>query len=76
MRGAYGARGLGVPVHAGWACWLVSWAKLVHCAPGSVLTQFLDPVRLSTILESLKEHCSLQKFFFSKFFLINLNKMK
>ena len=26
--------------HAGW----VSWAKLVHCAPGSVLTQFLNPV--------------------------------
>ena len=25
---------------AGW----VSWAKLVHCAPGSVLTQVLDPV--------------------------------
>ena len=30
---------------AGRAGW-VSWAKLVHCAPGSVLTQFLDPVRL------------------------------
>ena len=27
------ARGLGVPVRAG-------WAKLVHCAPGSVLTLF------------------------------------
>ena len=39
--GARGACGLGVPVRAGWACWLVSWAKLVHCAPGSVLTQFL-----------------------------------
>ena len=38
---ARGARGLGMPVHAGWACWLVSRAKLVHCAPGSVLTQFL-----------------------------------
>ena len=25
---------------AGW----VNWAKLVHCAPGSVLTRFLDPV--------------------------------
>ena len=25
---------------AGW----VSWAKLVYCAPGSVLTLFLDPV--------------------------------
>ena len=25
---------------AGW----VSWVKLVHCAPGSVLTQFLEPV--------------------------------
>ena len=24
---------------AGW----VNWAKLVHCAPGSVLTRFLDP---------------------------------
>ena len=44
-------RGLG----AGW----VSWAKLVHCAPGSVLTQFLDPVRLSTVPESPNEHCSL-----------------
>ena len=38
------ARGVGVPVRAGRACWLVNWAKLVHCAPGSVLTQFLDPV--------------------------------
>ena len=24
---ARGARGLGVPVRAGWACWLVSWAS-------------------------------------------------
>ena len=24
---AHGARGLGVPVRAGWACWLVSWAS-------------------------------------------------
>ena len=39
-----GARGLGLPVRAGWACWLVSWAKLVHCAPGSVLTQFLTRI--------------------------------
>ena len=31
---------------AGW----VNWAKLVHCAPGSVLTRFLDPV--------LTQHCS------------------
>ena len=30
--GGRGGRGLGVPVRAGWACWLVSWAKLVHCA--------------------------------------------
>ena len=52
---------------AGWAClcaqhgragW-VSLAKLVHCAPGSVLTQFLDPVRLGIFPESLNEHCSL-----------------
>ena len=41
--GARRARGLGVPVRAGWACWLVSWAKLVHSAPGSVLTQFFGP---------------------------------
>ena len=61
---ASGACCLGMPVRAGWACWLVSWAKLVHCAPGSVLTQFLDQVRLSTIPESLNEHCSLQIFFF------------
>ena len=46
-----GARGLGLPVRAGWACWLVSWAKLVHCAPGSVLTRYFP--------ESLNEHCSL-----------------
>ena len=37
-RGVRTASGLGAPVRAGWACWLVSWAKLVHCAPGSVLT--------------------------------------
>ena len=30
-------RGLGTSL----VCWLVSWAKLVHCAPGLVLTQFL-----------------------------------
>ena len=35
--------GLGMPVRAGWACWLVSWAKLVHSAPGSVLTRFFWP---------------------------------
>ena len=40
---------------AGW----VSWAKLVHCAPGSVLTQFLDPDRVGIFPESLNEHCSL-----------------
>ena len=57
---AWAHRARGVPVRAGWACWLVSWAKLVHCAHGSVLTQFLDPIRLSTIPESLNEHCSLQ----------------
>ena len=60
--GQAGARGA-----TGWAClcaqhgragW-VSWAKLVHCAPGSVLTQFLDPVRLGIFPESLNEHCSL-----------------
>ena len=54
-------RGLGVAwALDGCAGW-VNWAKLVHCAPGSVLTQFLDPVRLSTVPESLNEHCSLQK---------------
>ena len=40
---------------AGW----VSWAKLVHCAPGSVLTQFLDPDRVGIFPESQNEHCSL-----------------
>ena len=32
---ACGARGLGMPVRAGWACWLVSWASFwctVHLA--------------------------------------------
>ena len=37
----HGALGVGRAGSAAWACWLVSWAKLVHCAPGSVLTQFL-----------------------------------
>ena len=27
----------------GVTCWLVSWAKLVHSTPGSVLTQFSVP---------------------------------
>ena len=49
------ARGVGVPVRAGWACWLVSWAKLVHSAPGSVLTQFfLDPIRLGIFFRVTK----------------------
>ena len=42
--------GLGVALAldgcAGW----VNWAKLVHCAPGSVPTRFLDPVRLGIFL--------------------------
>ena len=63
---ARGARGLGVPVRAGWACRLVSWAKLVHSAPGSVLTQFLDPVRLGIFPKSPNEHCSCGIKFFRK----------
>ena len=66
-RGAWRGRG----GHAAWAClcaqagragW-VSWAKLVHSAPGLVLTQFLEPVLLSTVPESLNEYCSLQNNF-------------
>ena len=43
-RSARGTAGLGVAwALEGCAGW-VNWAKLVHCAPGSVLTRFLDPV--------------------------------
>ena len=44
-RGALRARRRGARSMAGWAVWArpvhAGWAKLVHCAPGSVLTQFL-----------------------------------
>ena len=62
-----GARGVGVPVRVGWACWLVSYAKLVHCSPGLVLTQFFD--RFDSVLflshEMNTVHCKINlKFFF------------
>ena len=42
--------GLGVAWALGGCADWVNWAKLVHCAPGSVLTRFLDPVRLGIFL--------------------------
>ena len=77
--GARGERGLGVPVRPGWACWLVSWSKLVHCAPGSVLTQFLNPVRLGIFPESLNDtvHCKVNFRKKIKIFLkLNKNQIK
>ena len=44
------ARGLGMAWALGGCAGWVNWAKLVHCAPGSVLTWFLDPVRLGIFL--------------------------
>ena len=45
-RGDMAMHGLGVAWALGGCAGWVNWAKLVHCAPGSVLTRFLDPVRL------------------------------
>ena len=42
--------GLGMAWALGGCAGWVNWAKLVHCAPGSVLTRFLNPVRLSIFL--------------------------
>ena len=41
---------------------------LVHCAPGSVLARFLDPVRLGIFLSHQMNtvHCKINFFFFEK----------
>ena len=63
------ARGLGVPMRTGWACWLGQLGQfgcLVH------LTHFGSIFGLSTVPESLNEHWSSQKKNFKK----KLNKIK
>ena len=65
--GARGTAGLGVAWAldgcAGWA----SWASLVHCALGSAMARFLDPVRLGIFLSHQMNtvHCKI-KFFRKK----------
>ena len=66
--GAHGAR----PAWAWPGRWMGAQAGpaglvLVHCAPGSVLARFFDPVRLGIFLSHQMNtvHCKI-KFFFSK----------
>ena len=49
---------------------------LVHCAPGSVLARFLDPVRLGIFLSHQMNtvHCKIN--FRKKKYLLNSNKIK
>ena len=57
------ARGLGVPVRA----WCTGWASLGLMQPVWVLTWVFDSVVfLSHRLDSVHEHCSLQKIFRKK----------
>ena len=50
---------------AAWACLCAQAGPvLVHCAPGSVLARFLDPVRLGIFLSHLMNtvHCQVNFF--------------
>ena len=70
---ARGARGLGVPGRA----WCTCWASLWLMQPVWVLTWVFDSVVfLSHRLDSVHEHCSLQKIFPKKKYILNSNKIK
>ena len=58
---ARGARGLGVPVRAGWACWLVSWASFGAQCTWLSFDSVFGPVRLGIFLSHIMNtvHCKI-----------------
>ena len=50
---ASGARGLGVPVRAGWACWLVNWASFGAQCTWLSFDSVFGPVRLGIFLSHI-----------------------
>ena len=58
---ACGARGLGVPVCAGWACWLVSWASFGAQCTWLSFDSVFGPIRLGIFLSHLMNtvHCKI-----------------
>ena len=58
---AGGARGLSVPVRAGWACWLVSWASFGAQCTWLSFDSVFGPVRLGIFLSHLMNtvHCKI-----------------
>ena len=70
---AWSGRGLG----ARWVCWLGQLGQVSALSTWLSSDSVFGPVRLSTILESLNEHCSSKKKLRKKIkFKLNLNKMK
>ena len=57
---------LGVHVRSGWACWLGQLGQVGALYTWLSSDSVFDPVLLSTIRESLNEHCSSISFFFEK----------
>ena len=53
------ARGVGVPVRVGWACWLVSWASFGAQCTWLSFDSVFDRFDSVFFPESLNEHCSL-----------------
>ena len=72
-RGAW-ARGVGVPVRAGWACWLVSWASFGALCTWLSFDSVFGPVRLGIFLSHIMNtiHCKIN--FQKKKYLLNLIK--
>ena len=73
---ARGARSLGVPVRAGWACWLVSLASFGAQYTWLSFDSVFGPVRLGIFLSHLMNtvHCKIN--FRKKKYLLNLIKIK
>ena len=71
-----GARGVGVPVRAGWACWLVSWASFGAQCTWLSFDSVFGPVQLGIFLSHLMNtvHCKIN--FRKKKYLLNLIKIK
>ena len=73
---ARGARGLGVPVRSGWACWLVSWASFGAQCTWLSFDSVFGPVRLGIFLSHIMNtvHCKIN--FRKKKYLLTLIKIK
>ena len=58
---ARGARGLGVPVRVGWACWLVSWASFGAQCTWLSFDSVFGPVRLGIFPSHIMNtvHCKI-----------------